>query len=436
VSPTDEGKYQMLEPTSDPVSDSRWFDRTWRWWVLAMLFSAMVLGALDRQALSLTMSPIAEEFNLNDVQRGELLAAFMFSYAICHLFIGLGLDHVRNIRRFFPLMVVGWSLCGMAVWFANDYQTIKWLRYLLGFAEAGVFPLSLMLIARIFPSKERAFASGVFNSGTLLATLLAPWIVVAISNSLGWRASFVITGAIGFFWFIPWLLIFRDPERRAANWPKVEESNSQMHSPDRFKIGEILRSPAFWALSLMGIGIVPGWFFLLNWLPTFMEKEWNLEYGSELVYSLTAVRAAQDTGLWLGGLTAWWLASKGMTVLKARKSVVIAGYVLMLPVAFLPWVTSINLGIAIFAMYAFGVAAWLANMQAFKQDVLPNRVATVVAWIGFIETGFAAYVVQDIGRLVQDRGGYDGIFLMLAVFHTVAIVVGIIALKPKWFQTK
>lgn len=409
---------------------------TWRWWVLAMLFLAMVLGALDRQALSLTMKPIAEEFKLDESQRGELLAAFMFSYAFCHLFVGVILDRIQNTRRFFLLMVISWSFCSIAMWFAESYQAIKWIRYLLGVAEAGVFPLSLMLIARIFPAGQRAFAAGIFNSGTLAATLLAPWIVVTISNTLGWRASFAIVGTFGLLWVVPWMVLFRDPQRHADNWPDTTKVATQ--APNRTTGGftEILLHPGFWAVSAIGVGIVPSWFFLLNWLPSFMEQVWKLDYSGELVYSLTGVRAAQDLGLWIGGFSAWRLSKRhGMSVLNARKTVICVGFALMCPIAMISWINSVSVGSVIFAMYAFGAAAWLANMQAFKQDVVPSRVATVVAWVGFIETGFAAYVVQDIGRLVKEQGGYDAVFWMLLGFNTFAFLIAVLALRPKWFQT-
>ncbi len=417
-----------MEPQPHPSTNP-----TWRWWVLAMLFLAMVLGALDRQALSVTMKPIADEFRLDTAQRGELLASFMYSYAFCLLFVGVLLDRIEKVRRSFLLMVVSWSFCSIAMWFVHDYQTIKWIRYLLGIAEAGIFPLSLMLISRLFPSNQRALASGIFNSGTLIATLLAPWIVITISNLFGWRASFAIVGVIGFLWVVPWLLIFRDLPPRESD-PLTSSAEDQKSAISGFT--EILRSPGFWTLSAIGLGIVPGWFFLLNWLPTFMEQDWKLSYDGELVAYLTSVRAAQDLGLWLGGFSAWKLsAHHGRSVLNARKMVICFGFALMCPIAIMPWVDSITLGTVIFAMYAFGVAAWLANMQAFKQEVSTRRVATVVAWVGFIETGFAAFVVDDIGRLVRDQGGYNAVFWMLMGFNTFAFVVAMLALRAKWFKT-
>ena len=124
---------------------------------------------------------IAEEFGLSNAQRGNLLSAFLFTYAGAHLFIGFITDRIKNIRVFFPIMVLGWSVSTILVGFVQNYESILWLRYLLGIWEAVNFPIGIMLIAKVFPKNERSLATGIFGSGAFVATLLAPKMVIFFS---------------------------------------------------------------------------------------------------------------------------------------------------------------------------------------------------------------------------------------------------------------
>jgi ACS family D-galactonate transporter-like MFS transporter len=150
------------------------YEKNWRWFVLGVLFIATFLNYFDRQTLGTAIDPIAEEFGLDNQQRGSLLSAFLWTYAAAHLFIGIIIDRFKNLRILFPVMVIGWSLSTVLVGFANSYSTLLNLRYLLGIWEAVNFPICLLIISRIFPAKERTLASGIFARGAFLATLAAP----------------------------------------------------------------------------------------------------------------------------------------------------------------------------------------------------------------------------------------------------------------------
>ena len=142
---TDKVSTEQTEPSG--------YEKHWRWYVVATLFLATFLNYFDRQTLSVAMEPIAEEFGLDNAQRGDLLGAFILPYAICHLFIGFIADRVRSVLHLFPVMVVWLVLSTIAVAFASTYEQILGLRYLLGVWEAANFPVCLMIVARIFPRR-------------------------------------------------------------------------------------------------------------------------------------------------------------------------------------------------------------------------------------------------------------------------------------------
>ena len=422
-----------------PTTQS-WFARNHRWWVLATLFGATFLNYFDRQTLSVAIEPISREFGLTPTDRGTLLAAFVYAYAIAHLFIGFLIDRIQNIKRFFALMVVGWSLSTVLVGLTTSYTQILWLRYALGLFEAANFPLCLLLIARIFPPKQRSLAAGIFNSGAVLATLVAPKLVIYFSTEFNWRYSFYVTGGLGVVWLLPWLLIFRNPpvtkplHEQPTPKPGCETSTKAepLSAVDALK--RLLRLPAFWIVTLIGIGLLPGWYFLSQWLPTYLTRTWNVGYNQTLGDRLTLVYLVQDVGLWVGGGLVWWLSSRGLTVLSARRSVIIGAYAMMMSILLLPQVDSIEATLAVLCVYAFGLAAWQANQQAFKQDVWPARIATVAALVGFAETLSSAFLIQKVGAVVQQTGGFNAIFWLLAGCFTLSLVA-LLCLRKKWLQT-
>ena len=155
-----------------------------RWWVLLALFLITFINYFDRQTLGCAIEPICEEFGLSLAERGKLLSAFITTYAIAHLFVGFLTDRIKNIRRFFSIFVVAWSLSTILVGFVDGYGQILGLRYLLGVFEAVNFPVCLLIISRIFPAKERTLASGIFGSGGFLATLAAPKFTIYFSTNI------------------------------------------------------------------------------------------------------------------------------------------------------------------------------------------------------------------------------------------------------------
>jgi ACS family hexuronate transporter-like MFS transporter len=406
-----------------PAADG-WYARNWRWWVLGTLFLATFLNYFDRQTLSVAIEPISQEFGLGSVERGKLLAAFVYAYAFAHLFIGFVIDRVRNLRWFFPAMVLGWSLSTVLVGLAERYTHILYLRYALGVFEAANFPLCLLLIARVFPPHQRSLAAGIFNSGAVFATLAAPKLVIYFSTNYTWRYSFFVTGALGVLWLVPWLLIFRD-EKVPASAPVAARGE--------FEPSTRLFGPGFWSIAAIGVGLLPGWYFMSQWLPSYLTQSLGLAYDQALGNRLTLIYFTQDLGLWLGGGAVWWFTRRGFSVLRSRKMVIVAGYVLMMSILLLPRLESVGAVLAVLCVYVFGLAAWQANQQAFKQDVSPARVATVAALVGFAETVSSAFLVEKVGEVVQRTGGFNAIFGLLAVCFTGSLVV-LLILKKKWLQ--
>jgi ACS family hexuronate transporter-like MFS transporter len=421
-----------LTPVS-PRPAGTFFERHWKWFVLGTLFYATFLNYLDRQTLSVALDPIAKEFNLDIAARGRLLAAFVFAYAFSHLFIGFAIDWVKNLRWFFALMLLGWSLVTLRMGFARDYHDLFILRCLLGVFECINFPICLLIISRIFPREQRALASGIFASGAVFATLIAPKLVIYLSSELHWRWAFFISGGLGLTWLVPWLLIFRHPEKRSAGWSAALAEQQAPDTAGQRTLASVLRRPAFWAVASVGVGLIPGVYFVSQWLPSYFTHEWKVSYNQALGDRLVLIYFAQDIGLWLGGWFVLRLVALGREVLDARRLVIFCSFALAMSIMGLPFITSLNVATSLICIYVFALGCWNANNSAFKQEVNSGRVATVAALVGFIETGFSAFVVQKVGEVAQSKGGFSAVFPLLAGFLLFSVLLVFFFYRPRYF---
>lgn len=431
------GAYRLLIPHPLPNAPTRptsaFFHRHWKWFVLGTLFYSTFLNYLDRQTLSVALDPIAEEFNLNIEDRGNLLAIFVYVYAASHLFIGFALDRVDNLRWFFAIMLLGWSLVTFSMGFSRNYHDLLLLRGLLGVFECINFPICLLIISRIFPREQRVLASGIFASGAVVATLFAPKLVIYLSSAMHWRWAFFVSGALGFSWLVPWLLIFRKPEIHSASWADAIATQKSPDSSAQRTLGSVLRRPAFWAVSAVGVGLIPGGYFISQWLPSYFTHEWKISYDQALGNRLVAVYFAQDIGLWIGGWFVLRLVKAGRSVMTARRTVIFGSFALAVAIMALPLTQSLNVATGLICIYVFALGCWTANNGAFKQEVNSGRVATVAALVGFIETGFSAFVIQRVGQVVQEKGGFGAVFPLLAGFLFFAVLMVHLFYRDRYF---
>ncbi len=415
------------------------YKKNWRWYVLGTLFLATFLNYFNRQTLGTAIDPISKEFGLDNILRGNLLAAFTLTYALTHFFVGAVIDRVRNIRLFFSIMVVGWSVSSLLVAFAQSYSQMMALRYLLGIWEAVNFPVCLLIISRIFPAGERSLASGIFASGAFMATLAAPPVVIFFSNAFNWRYSFVVSGALGFFWLIPWFLIFKKPEIYSEMWVKNTAHLKEVVLNTSFanylkSYALVLKQPGFWGVSLIGLGIVPCLYFATLWFPTYFTQSLNHPFDQSLSINLSIIYFMQDIGLWVGGGVALYLSRHKLNIMVSRKMVIVGAWLLMMSIILVPMYSSVTSSVILFSLFVLGLGAFLGNQHAFKQDVVTTQVATVSALVGFIETTFTFLVLRKIGVMTNVSHDFSLVFIIMAALSTFALAVVFIFMRPKWIK--
>src|SRR5688500_7433697 len=191
----------------------------YRWRICALLLFATTINYIDRQVLGVLAPDLQRLLGWSEIDYGYIVTAFQAAYAIGLLCAGAVIDRVGT-RIGYALAVAVWSIAAMSHSLASSVISFATARFALGLGEAGNFPAAIKTVAEWFPRRERAFATGIFNSGTNIGALLTPLIVPIITISLGWEWAFILTGAVGFVWLVLWWMSYRSPEEH----PRVTQA--------------------------------------------------------------------------------------------------------------------------------------------------------------------------------------------------------------------
>ena len=323
--------------------------------------------------------------------------------------------------------VCWWSLAGMGTALAHSAMTFGVARFLLGVGEAANFPASIKTVAEWFPKSERAFATGIFNSGTNIGAVVAPIAVPLIAATWGWRAAFVITGALGFVWLAAWWPLYRT----AAAHPRLKEAERR-YILDGADEPITIRTPlaamfGFRQLCAFAVGKLltdPVWWFYLFWLPKFLAQEHGIR-GTALIPYLTTVYLIADVGSILGGYLSSKLIKLGWTVNRARKTTMGIFAAIVPSVIIASQTRSAWLAVGLIGIATACHQAWSANLFTLASDMFPRRaVGTVVGFGGFAGGIGGVLLAEFAGRVLQrDPSFYLPMFVIAGLIYLVALTV-------------
>src|SRR5215471_9235029 len=223
----------------------------YRWVICALLFFATTINYVDRQIIGLLKQTLQSQIGWNEIDYGHIIFGFQLAYAIGLLFAGRVMDWLGS-RKGFSLSVLFWSVAAMAHALAQSVMGFGAARVALGLSESGNFPACIKAIAEWFPKNERALATGIFNSGTNIGALATPLIVPWIQSNYGWRAAFLVTGALGFIWLVAWWAIYRVPEEHSrVSKAELEYIHSDAPEPPaKIPWLQLIPHPQTWAFSI------------------------------------------------------------------------------------------------------------------------------------------------------------------------------------------
>jgi ACS family hexuronate transporter-like MFS transporter len=276
-----------------------------RWLICALLFFAATINYIDRQVIGILKPTLQTEIGWSEVEYGWIVFSFQAAYALGLLVVGNLIDKFGT-RLGSSLSITVWSLAAMAHALAYSVMGFAAARFALGIGEAGYFPAAIKTTAEWFPKKERALATGIFNSGTNVGALTTPLIVPWIALNYGWQMAFIITGAVGFVWLIFWLMIYRKPEDD-PKLSKAELAYIRSDPPEstvKIPWARLFPHRQTWAFAIGKFLTDPIWWVYLFWLPDFLNKQHGLDL-KNFGIPLAVIYIIADVGSIGGG----WLSS-------------------------------------------------------------------------------------------------------------------------------
>lgn len=391
------------------------------WSICVLLFLATVLNYLDRQVLSLTAEHVIAEFGITKEGLGEVIAAFRYSYAALQIGGGWLVD-LLGVRVLFPAALGLWSGAGMLTAFAVSMAGLKACRFLLGIGEAFNWPCALKATQQLLEPKDRALAVGLFNSGTAAGSMLAPLIVTAITLTYGWRASFVVTGALGVFWIAAWVWLTRGFGRQLTRQPAAFR---QLPA----SLVAIAANPRFWLLCLSAVIVNSVSYFLADWIPLYLKTERGFGFASGNAVSIL-VFAGLDVGNLSVGFLLRRLIGRGVPVARARRVSLVICCFLMTCAAGAGAAPSAAWSVLLLVATALGVAGFLVIYLTAVQDLDPARVGLSAGLLGGLGNLAYGLVSPWIGRLADLRQSQTA-FLLVGLLPWLALAGMWIAAAPR-----
>ena len=421
----------------------------YRWTVCALVFFATTINYLDRQVISLLKPILEKEFDWSESDYSNIVAAFQLAYAFGMLGVGSVIDKIGS-KLGYAISLVLWSIASIMHAFANSTFGFGVARAFLGVTEAGNFPAAIKVVAEWFPKKERAFATGIFNSGTNIGAVIAPLIVPWLALTYSWQMAFIATGAVGFVWLIFWFLLYRAPSKhKLVNAAELEHIQSDVdfekadgsNSEEDIPWSKLLTYKQTWAFAV-GKFLSDGvWWFFLFWLPAFLISEYKL-VGMEISFPVAVVYMMAGVGSVAGGwLPMWFTNTKGWDMVRSRKTSMLIYAVFPILVMFSQAAGSYNMWYAVFII---GVAmaahqAWSANILTTVSDMFPKKSIGAVIGIGGMVGGFGSITVAKTAGALLDyykaqndvQTGYYILFLFCGTAYLIAWFLMFRVLAPK-----
>ena len=424
-----------------------------RWWVIALIALATIINYIDRQALSVLWPDIVEEMFPDEsaLERKQIYAnisiVFVFAYAFGQAIFGKIFDWVGT-RFGFVLSIGVWSLATIAHAFAQGVLSLSIFRAILGVAEAGNWPGAAKGNAEWFPTKERALAQGIFNSGAAIGGIIAIPLIAYLTVYFSWQMVFVFVGALGFLWLVPWLILVKAPpgshpwiseeereyiltgQRRVDDNGDVTGEDEEEYNPST---GELLSRKQSWGVIIASAAIDPIWWLFVFWIPIYLNEVYAMDVKSIGIYGWVPYVGAMF-GDWFGGLLAQNRLKSGWNTDKTRKLTITLGCLIMLPAL----LAMANPGgpttaVLIMAVILFGFQTAIGNVQTLPSDLLGKKAVGTLSGFSGMAAKLGAVGLTSLVPILTADGNYAPAFIIgasLAIIAMAAVWILIPKIEP------
>ena len=408
-----------------------------RWWVITLIALATVINYIDRQALPVLWPDMAEELYPNkttDERKGiyALISTFfIFSYAFGQAIFGKIFDKVGT-RLGFTLSIGFWSIATALHALAKGVVSLSIFRSLLGVSEAGNWPGAAKGNAEWFPTKERAFAQGIFNSGAAIGGIIAFPTIGLLSVYFSWHYIFILVGLVGLIWLLPWWILVKSPPSKHP-WISNEERQyilsgqqnqneagdfDEGYNPDT---GKMLSHKESWGVIIASAAIDPIWWLFIFWIPIYLNEVYGMDVKAIGFYAWVPYVGAM-IGAWFGGLLAQNRIKVGWSVNKTRKLVISLGCLIMLPTL----LAMANPGgpetaVLLMAIILFGFQMAIGNVQTLPSDLFGGKTVGTLAGFAGMAAKLGAFGLTALVPWLTSGGNYTPAFVIGAALAIITM---------------
>ncbi len=418
----------------------------YRWTICALVFFATTINYLDRSIISLLKSQLEKEFLWSESDYSNIVVAFQVCYALGLVGVGSLIDKLGT-KIGYGLVFLLWNLAAIAHAAIRSTFGFLIVRGSLGLAESGNFPAAIKTVAEWFPPKERALATGIFNSGANVGAIIAPLTVPFIAQKWGWQWAFLLAGGIGFIWLLLWFFLYSLPQKNSrVSRSELDyiEGNEKDTEPEKVSAGpkiswaKLLTFRQTWAFALGKFLTDSAWWFYLFWLPDILKKSFSLHetaVGLPVAVAYTLATAGSIFGGWLP----LRFIKKGYTVSSSRRRAMLIYAFFAVPVLLAQWLGNqqVWFAVCVIGLVMAAHQAWSANLFTLVSDLFPKNAVASVTGIGGLFGALGGILISKLAGVLFDyykskghiETGYEIIFFICGLVYLAAWGIISILLK-------
>jgi ACS family hexuronate transporter-like MFS transporter len=402
-----------------------------RWWIITLIGIATIINYIDRSALSIMWPAISKDLQMDEKDYAFVLNCFMIAYAVGQSLSGKLFDKIGT-RLGFVIAIGVWSLSSLFHFAVKGVMSLTLVRVTLGISEAGNWPGAVKSNSEWFPLKERAIAQGIFNAGASIGNVIAPLFIAYMFAGYGWKTTFVVIGAMGLIWIIPWLIVYKklpkdhpwitEEERRLILDGKAATSTVEEDQVKGKSISEILSFKESWGVIACRFFMEPIWWLFVGWMPLYLQKTYGFDVKQIGLFAWVPYVGAAIGSL-AGGWCSGMIIAKTQSVDKGRKIAIIIGGVIM----FLGLLATIFYGdtplkfVVIVSFVLFGFQFAIGNIQTLPSDLMDKKSVGTLAGLGG-SIGVVSVILMNFLIPVITQVSYTPAFIIIAAFVPLGVV--------------
>ncbi len=395
-----------------------------RWWVIALIFAAVLINFLNRLTVAVLGTVITAQFRLSSAEFASLTTVFLIAYTISQGVSGKVYD-VVGVKVGFSISIILWSAFSMAHALATGLIGLNLFRFGLGLGEGGIFPGVAKVVSEWFPVRERALAIGICSGSTAVGTVIATPLMIWMNFRFGWRMTFLLLGAVGFLWLLLWLRFYTPTVSNqylsTEEYDLILDGRAPQREARKVSWRELMAHQEVWAIVFARFFGDPVWWLYITWLPMYLFTVRHFSLRQIGMFGWMPFLAA-DAGSLFGGWLSGHLMGRGWTVNKARKTGMGVGTTLMCSGIFAAHAVSPLSALAVIAIVLFGFQCWISNVHSLPSDYFPESAVGTAMGMGGVGAGIGSMLLTQATGFVIDRYSYMPILLIAGLLPIAAMM--------------